>query len=434
MKAGLLQKLFSNLGINHFFKLFSSNQFLFFSAGYFCINFLYSIIRSTTTSFFIEAYGAKQTPSGWFLSILCLLFAVTFINRLQSKWEFKKVYLFITGLVTLGFVSFGFAYSFHSPWAAMGLYVLKEVYIILFIHLYLGYLNSSLQESSFKSWIGWVGFAGSGGGILGGFVTNYAGSAIGSFWLFSSAIVALCVSSFLVLGLDDLNLRPKDSQNGKFNYKKSVDSPLQTLKESSVLEFTVSLCFMLFASQILINTTEFQFNLNLEKNFSSIDARTAHQGLVYIWVNIVSLLLSVIVVPYVFSHFQKIPVHYTLWILVSSLALLTNLFGVVTILGPFTSFISVCFIVMKGNDYSFFSAAKEWLYQPLSAQEKFGVKYITDMIVYRASKALIALGLIFFQDPLSLFLINLCALTLWFLGIRGLKHFAKREVHVTSTQ
>ena len=71
------------------------------------------------------------------------------------------------------------------------------------------------------------------------------------------------------------------------------------------------------------------------------------------------------------------------------------------------------YIYLKASDYSFFSAAKEILYQPLKVQQKYGAKYLTDMLVYRVAKALIAAVLIYLQSSTILNTLMLIFLVIW---------------------
>ena len=75
--------------------------------------------------------------------------------------------------------------------------------------------------------------------------------------------------------------------------------------------------------------------------------------------------------------------------------------------------VTAAFIMFKGLDYSLFSAAKEILYFPLNAQQKYGVKYIVDMIVYRFGKGLISLLLVFLQGPIFVNTLLAFSLIIW---------------------
>ncbi len=75
------------------------------------------------------------------------------------------------------------------------------------------------------------------------------------------------------------------------------------------------------------------------------------------------------------------------------------------------------FIYFKSADYSIFSAGKEILYQPLTSSQKYGAKYLTDMLVYRFSKALIAAVLIYLQSSTILNMMMISFLVIWLILI-----------------
>jgi AAA family ATP:ADP antiporter len=81
--------------------------------------------------------------------------------------------------------------------------------------------------------------------------------------------------------------------------------------------------------------------------------------------------------------------------------------------------VAMFYIYLKASDYSLFSAGKELLYQVMRPEQKYGAKYLTDMLVYRLSKALIAAVLIYIQSSSILNMMMTAFLILWlFLVIR----------------
>jgi len=56
--------------------------------------------------------------------------------------------------------------------------------------------------------------------------------------------------------------------------------------------------------------------------------------------------------------------------------------------------LAMTFVVFKGTDYSLFSTVKELLYYGLNPRQKYGAKYIADILVYRFSKGIISVLLI----------------------------------------
>ena len=84
--------------------------------------------------------------------------------------------------------------------------------------------------------------------------------------------------------------------------------------------------------------------------------------------------------------------------------------------------IAALFTYLKAADYSLFSSGKELLYQPLKPEQKYGAKYLTDMLVYRAGKAVVALVLIYLQSSTILNMLMFIFLLVWiFLIIRLFK-------------
>jgi AAA family ATP:ADP antiporter len=79
--------------------------------------------------------------------------------------------------------------------------------------------------------------------------------------------------------------------------------------------------------------------------------------------------------------------------------------------------IAALFTYLKAADYSLFSSGKEILYQPLQPEQKYGAKYLTDMLVYRAGKAVVALVLIYLQSSTILNMLMFIFLGIWIFPI-----------------
>jgi AAA family ATP:ADP antiporter len=79
--------------------------------------------------------------------------------------------------------------------------------------------------------------------------------------------------------------------------------------------------------------------------------------------------------------------------------------------------VAMVYIYVKASDYSLFSAGKEILYQPLKNAQKYGAKYLTDMLVYRTSKALVAAVLIYLQTSTILNVMMIGLIFLWMMMV-----------------
>jgi AAA family ATP:ADP antiporter len=110
-----------------------------------------------------------------------------------------------------------------------------------------------------------------------------------------------------------------------------------------------------------------------------------------------TLFLQLVILPLGLKHISERSLH--LFIPISYMACLV--LGLGAGAGTLLT-VSSLYIFMKASDYSLFSSAKELLYHPLRPLQKYGAKYLTDMIVYRAAKASIAVVLLYFQAPVLL--------------------------------
>jgi AAA family ATP:ADP antiporter len=167
-----------------------------------------------------------------------------------------------------------------------------------------------------------------------------------------------------------------------------------------------------------------------EKVVESKDARTAYLGDIYKYINIVTLFLQFVLLPYLLmrvsikSLFFFVPILY-----------LTLIFGGLS-MGSGTLFVVAgVFISMKATDYSIFAVAKEVMYHPLESTQKFGAKYITDIFIYRTAKALIAFVMSFFavKEMGSLNSVQAIFIALWFIAISFLFIEQKKKNLISKT-
>jgi AAA family ATP:ADP antiporter len=84
------------------------------------------------------------------------------------------------------------------------------------------------------------------------------------------------------------------------------------------------------------------------------------------------------------------------------------------------------YIYLKASDYSLFSGGKELLYQCLRPEQKYGAKYLTDMLVYRFSKALIAAVLIYLHSSSILNVMMTIFLFSWLILVIRIFHMQKK--------
>ena len=89
---------------------------LFTAICFFFVLFSYPLLRSTTTSLFLQAFGAKNSPVVWLFSIIVLSGVVTLFSKIQLKLKIHSLFLWtsIFSLVFFGVFTFLFSLDFPS--------------------------------------------------------------------------------------------------------------------------------------------------------------------------------------------------------------------------------------------------------------------------------------------------------------------------------
>lgn len=361
---------------------FRKNLALFF-VSYFLVLFNYSMVRAASTTLFFDAFGAKSSPLAWLWGIIFLALTVMICNKLQSFLSVQKVFLLASGFSSVLFLMSSLGLMLGTKILGFVPFVWKEIYIVIQVHLLLAYANNQFNKDEFKLLIGPIGAIGGIGGMLGGMATKFLSPMGGTYlvmWV-GIACVLLPAISFLYT--------PRVKKDvAAIEHK----TPLASLK-GDIKKYVALIAGVVTLTQFIINIADFNFNLAFETDIIDSAARTSYLGDVYMWTNFLAFLLQFLLLPLVLPRVSErnfhlfIPISYLVGL---SLVLMLDVGGLIPI--------AALYVYYKASDYSIFSSAKELLYQPLSTSQKFGAKYLTDMLVYRVAKALIAVVLIYLQS------------------------------------
>lgn len=379
------------------------NGFFIFLTYFFAL-FSYPLARSSTGALFYETYSANDYSFATFVSVVVLVLVISISNRVQRKIGIHKLYAII-GVVTV--VTMLISFFMHQNGygqMAYALFAIKEVYIVLLIHLCLAFSNAYFSMEQVKRLYGPLGGAGSIGGIIGGQLTSYLAKAFGTntVLFFSLAIILFTVIAFY-----------QTNQAKIFEVQEKKDhTPLKSIKGVGKYVFLIALIVAL--TQFVIFIADLQFNIIFEEVVASKDARTAYLGQIYKYINMVTLFLQFIVLPFLLMRVKIKSVFFFV-----PLLYLFLIFGGLSIGAGALYVVAGVFISMKATDYSIFSVAKEVMYHPLESTQKFGAKYITDIFIYRTAKALIAFIMSFFavKEMGSLNTIQAIFIILWIVTI-----------------
>ncbi len=378
-------------------KDFKRNLLLLF-LSYFLVLFNYPLIRASTTSLFFEAFGAKSSPQAWAWAILFLSLSIFICNRIQKYTSAQMVFACASAFSGIVFLSGDLSVFAGNKMFAYLSFIWKEICIVIQVHLILAFSNTYFKKDDFKRLVGPVGAIGSLGGVLGGLLTSHLSSSYGTQSVLVTGVVfvLLPVASFWFTKrvISDKVEKPK--------------SPVASLDTPELKKYVFLICAMVALTQFIINIADFKFNLAFEAAVPTSDQRTSYLGQIYTWTNALTFTFQFLLMPFILPLVSERRLH--LFIPVSYLiSVIALIMGAQMGLLP----IALLYIYFKATDYSFFSAAKELLYQPLEPPQKYGAKYLTDMLMYRSSKAFIALVLIYLQSAFILDMMMVGFLLIW---------------------
>lgn len=375
----------------------AKKNLLFILVSYFCVLFNYPLIRASSTTLFFEAYGAKSTPTAWLWGVIFLSIAVYISNALQARYSVQRVFFIKSFLSVIIFVVGNLGFFLGVKFFTFLPFIWKEIYIVLQVHLILGYANNYFKGSDFKALIGLVGGVGSIGGILAGLLTRFLAERFGTNSVMWMGIIFTFIPALSFLKTKNLSRTIEDKARTPI-----ASFDLNLKKYIGIVAAIVAL------SQVIINIADFNFHLVFEQTIKDSSERTSKLGDIYMYMNVVTFFLQFIVLPFVMlrtsekNYHYFIPLSYFFFFMIVVLLFPNGLLP-----------LSLFFIYLKASDYSLFSAGKEVLYQPLSINQKYGAKYLTDMLVYRFSKAMIALVLIYVQNSYILNIVMFICFFMW---------------------
>lgn len=331
----------------------------------------YALVRPPVESLFLAAHGADALPVAWLLVALAAAASVALYTRLSAGRDLGVVFAATATLSAALLALLIVAVKADLPGAHYALYVWKDVYIVVLVEIFWSATNCLFPLKTARWAYGLFNAAGSAGGIVGNLVTGKLALAFGTstaLWagVAPLVIVAVAVGAKLRVGADG-ELQPP--------VRPSLIEAAGVVRRSRYLLLVLLLIGVV---QVTITLVDWAYNAVVVEAFTDTDARTAVMGQVYAAVAGGAVVLSLLTGP-----------------ALKLLGVAGGLLGVPVMLGaallawalvPGFATAAAAKIASKVLDYSWFRAAKELLYLPLSYDEKTRGKAMVDMLTYRVAK------------------------------------------------
>jgi ATP/ADP translocase len=333
----------------------------------------YSMVRSVFGVFFLQIFGAKDTPWSSLAVVVVLTVVVGLINRFQKSLNSQQMFAVLSAFSAVLFLGGYFFFELGWTWLAAAHLIWKEVYIVLFIHLLWGYAVLYFPEKGAKLVFSWIAGLGSIGGMLGGFWVKNLTQAYGLYGVYSFLVFTMLVSVVLFF-----NTRVVENKSAVVEKSKS---PLKEVQ--SEWRYVGLIAVLVALTQWVITILDFRMNVEVSRMAPTLNDKAAMLGTIFAYLNIITLSFKFVLLPVMNWLLTRVQ---------SQMAVPLMNIGILMILSMYNPFIAAVggFLFIKAMDYSVFSITKEYLYYPLTQKQVFGAKYFVDMWVYRAAKAFTA--------------------------------------------
>ena len=357
--------------------------------AYFCMSvsgFLlfagYSIIRSSTPTLFIAAFGKENLPLAMTVMVFVTLFAVAIYSKLLTFWGARKTFHGVTIFSLFMLLICYFGIKANYPIFSAIIHIYKDVYIVLIVEQLWSFLNSTVSFDMAKKYNGPLMGLMSVGPILGGQMVRIYAESVGTINLFLVTFILLIpiilVMEFAYRKCGEPQPTKKEKQ-AHLEGKRS-DLGLDVFRERPQLLF---LLFVVLLSQMVAATTTLRVQGFVTDVFALKDQQTAYYGQYYSIINGASAAAQFIIMPIFFSLFSIKMIHIGIP--------LVHLCTIgLAIVHPTLETVSLAGIVFKSFDYSLFRGAKELVYVPLSFDARYRAKEMIDVFGYRFGKGTIA--------------------------------------------
>jgi AAA family ATP:ADP antiporter len=440
----------------------------------------YALARGPSESLFLSYYQKSDLPWLGIVTGIAVFILIAFYNRiLESKnlyWVFHGCFFF-SGLSLLLLLlvyllqadpqllrdgkqagDYLHIFSIKLPIGLIAwIRVWSDLYIIVLVEIFWTLCNLNLPMKKHPFLYGLFGAVGTLGSMLGNVMVHQLAKPFGTESLLMLVIPILLLMNILAYFLKDsfkvLLKAHRQAQQQKGSEKKCIDDQQENIdvmlsheavKEddhTTKTENKVShhglvdgfkliwksqylswLLLLVLFSQLAINLIDFEFSGILQAAYPNPDDRTKIQGFLYGLVDIGALVLQLSTGFLIY--------HLRVGGALVSIALLMLGFGMVAFIVPSFFWIANLRVMGKFSTYSLFKTAKEMLYVPLSYEEQTQGKSLIDILIYRQSKIISSLLLLFMTAyHYQQYLLYLLVFTLfaWLLISLKLAQFAKKN-------
>jgi AAA family ATP:ADP antiporter len=408
---------------------------LLMSGWFFLVISIFWILKPLKKGLFIEFYDADGlTLLGWHLraaelellakvlNMVVAFVAVVVFTQLARRWRRERLTTLIAGFFVLAFAAHALALEAPRAPVVWSFYLLGDLFSTLMVATFFASLSDSISPDASKRLYGPIGVGGVAGGVVGSSLLGALVQDVGRtqwMWLCIGLVLIVVAVAWLaararrLLPAASRDTAPDEPEEPAEASGAAWDGALLTLRSSYLL----SIVAIVGLYELVSTVMDFQFTSSVAQALDA-EAIGVHLSRVFAVTNVVSMLVQLFVTGFVMRRFGV-----GVALLVLPVMALLSSTAFLLLPGLLTG--SALNTADNGFAYSINQSAKEALYVPTGAREKYAAKAFIDMFVQRFAKALavvLSLGLsAWFEDTTAvrgLSVLTVVLIGVWLVAVR----------------
>ena len=345
--------------------------------NFFLIILAYYQVKAASRSLVLEYFDPDAFPWLWIVTATLLAALIGVYHRIVERYRRLSVVLASCAVFIVALVAFRVLFAVHGPSAAVGFYVLVDIFSVVLVEQFWSLTNTITSSDEGRRSYWFVGSGGLAGGVAGGAFAAalLTFTPMGTPDLLLSCAACLVLIVGLNLWMSRLGLY-RELTGGAGAQPVSARGGWRALLTSRYLLLIAAL---LLCSQIVQPVVEYQFLNAVNDAYPQRDARTAFISGFFSVLGLVSIGVNVLLTPLIHRFMGTIAG------LVTQPVVLT-LFSLAFMAQPVLWMAAAMKIADRGLSYSINRASKELLYIPVDPVRTYQAKAWIDMLGYRLFK------------------------------------------------
>ncbi len=320
--------------------------------------------------------GAEAEQIGKVLDMLFAYVAVILFTWLARRLTRERLVLVFAAGFSAAFALYAEALARPSELTVWTLYILGDMFNTLMVGLFWAYTNDLMTAGAAKRTYGVIGLGGVLGGFAGATVVSTLVRDIGRAPLLLVCIVPMAGISLIALALRRLDRAPRPTTPRT----EGTSAALEGARLVFQSWYLVSIAGIVASYELVSNVVDFQLAVTVEQTIRNPLARDAFFANVGQAIGVFSVIVQLLLTGFVM---QRLGLRAALLFLPVAVALGSMGF----LAAPALAFAAAISISDNALNYSINQSAKEALYTPTTANEKYKAKAFIDMFVQRTAKA-----------------------------------------------